>query len=270
VASGEGLHAANTGVPASFTIKLMSDKGHGKKAKHDKSGGGTVDHTPADWTPVDSGRFIYVWIANKDQIFIAEVTTNDDKEDGDRWPSLTATYMSDFPGEYLVYVEEVLLSEHGEGRPIVGSPFSLTITTDDSDGSAPTAPTLDVESLPVCGSQNDTRNDIADTFWRPGTWLSANVASHLHGVTRNGWVFQPKTCIFNTFSYDDLMLLASSEEPTWVLVLGGSVQRGLFLTLVDMVLAQGQKENMGTSTVQKCWGYADIRVGNLRLTYQVW
>ncbi|CAM9778424.1 unnamed protein product [Scytosiphon promiscuus] len=129
-------------------------------------------------------------------------------------------------------------------------------------------PTLDVDSLPVCGSEEDTCDDIADTFWRPGTWLSANVASPRHGVTRNGWVFQPKNCVFDAFSYEDLMLLAGLEEPTWLLVLGGSVQRGLFLTLVDMVLAQGQKDNLISSTVQKCWGYADIRVGNLRVTYQ--
>ncbi|CAM9719661.1 unnamed protein product, partial [Hapterophycus canaliculatus] len=213
-----------------------------------------------DWTPVDSDRFIYVWIAGENQIFIAEVTPN--KDDGSSGgASLTATYTSDFPGDYMVHVEEVLVSEHGEGRPIVGSPFSLTITTDDADGSAPT---LDVESLPVCDSEQDTKDDIADTFWRPGTWLSANVASPTHGVTRNGWVFQPKTCVFDAFSYDDLMLLANLEEPTWLLVLGGSVQRGLFLTLVDMVLAQGQKDDLMSSTVQKCWGYADIRLGNLR------
>lgn len=72
----------------------------------------------------------------------------------------------------------------------------------------------------------------------------------------------------DTFSYDDLMLLASQEKPTWLVVLGGSVQRGLFLTLVDMVLAQGQKDEFPTSAIQKCWGYADIRVGNLRLAYQ--
>ncbi|CAN0089336.1 unnamed protein product [Ectocarpus fasciculatus] len=175
--------------------------------------------------------------------------------------TLTATYMSDFPGDYLVYIDEVDLSRKGEGVPILGSPFSLTIAGD--------APTLDVNSLPICSSQKDFNNDIAGTFWRPGTWLSSNVASAAHGVLRNGWVFQPKSCVFDTFSYEDLMLLASLDgEPTWLLVLGGSVQRGVFLTLIDMVLAAGQKHDMSSSVLQKCWGYADVQVGNLRLTYQ--
>ncbi|CAM9430343.1 unnamed protein product, partial [Hapterophycus canaliculatus] len=207
------------------------------------------------------------------QIFIAEVTDNGAQQEGDGggMTILTATYTSDFPGDYLVHIEEVLAVEHGrgEGRPIVGSPFSLTITTDDSGGKAPTAPTLDVNSLPVCGSPEDTSTGIADTFWRPGTWLSSNVASPAHGVLRDGWVFQPKTCVYDTFSHDDLMELgALTDEPTWILILGGSVQRGVFLTLIDMVLAKGQKDDIGKSVVQKCWGYADLQIGNIRLTYQ--
>ncbi|CAN0308865.1 unnamed protein product [Ectocarpus sp. 6 AP-2014] len=157
-----------------------------------------------------------------EQIFIAEVA-----DGGSKNGTLTATYKSDFPGDFLVHIDEVETSEH------------------------------------------HANNDIADTFWRPGTWLSSNVASATHGVLRNGWVFQPKSCVFDTFSHQDLMTLASLDnEQTWLLVLGGSVQRGVFLTLVDMVLVAGQKDDIDTSTLGKCWGYADVRVGNLRLTYQ--
>lgn len=65
------------------------------------------------------------------------------------------------------------------------------------------------------------------------------------------------------------MTLASLEEQTWLLVLGDSVFRGIFLTLVDMVLGKGQKANIKQSVLQKCWGYADVQVGSLRVTYQV-
>ncbi|CAB1106329.1 unnamed protein product [Ectocarpus sp. CCAP 1310/34] len=242
-ASGDGLHKATVGRSASFTIQLVGDQ---------------LGSLP-DWKPNSSTRFIYVWIANKDQdeILIAEVA-----DGGSKNGTLTATYKSDFPGDYLVYIDEVESSKKDEGVPILGSPFSLTIAGD--------APTLDVNSLPVCSTHEDTNKDIPDTFWRSGTWLSSNVASAAHGVMRNGWVFQPKSCVFDTFSYEDLMLLASLDgEPTWLLVLGGSVQRGVFLTLIDMVLAAGQKHDIQSSVVQKCWGYADVRVGNLRLTYQV-
>lgn len=199
---------------------------------------------------MDDGIFLYVWIGNEYQIFIAEVVNNGDG-------TLTATYKSAFSGEYLVYVESVLVKNHDEGIPIKGSPFSLTISGDRD---------TDIDDLPVCETGD---RDIADYFWKTGTWISSNLASAKHGVTRDGWVFQPKTCVHDTFSYDDLMLLASLSEPTWLLVLGGSVQRGLYLTLVDMILAQGQKDNFGTSSIQKCWGYADVTVGNLRVTYQV-
>ena len=232
-ASGEGLYAATVGVPASFTIHLVGDFG-----------------TPplGQWN-ADGHHFVYVWIANANQIFIAEVVDNGDG-------TLTATYESSFPGQYAVHIEEVVLSNHDEGLPLVGSPFALTVSGDSA---------LDVNSLPVCGTQQE---DTKNAFWRPGTWVSSNIASAKHGVARDGWVFQPKSCVYDMFSYEDLMLSAGLEEPTWLLVLGGSVQRGVFLTLVDMVLARGQKDDMDTSILAKCWGYAEIRVGNLRLTYQ--
>lgn len=238
-ADGEGLYQATTGEQASFTIRLVETKG------------ATQPRTLV--RNVRGSPFIYVRIANDDQVFIAEV---EDNENG----TMTATYGSDFPGQYQVYIEEVDLSEkkcQSRGRPIAGSPFQLTI-------SGPS--TLDVDALPVCGTEEE---DIDSTFWRPGSWVSSNIASAENGVLRNGWVFQPRTCVYDTFSFEDLLMLASLEEPTWLVVLGGSVQRGVFLTLVDMVLAQGQKDDIGASAIQKCWGYADIRVGNLRLTYQV-
>lgn len=149
-------------------------------------------------------------------------------------------------------------TRHDEGQPIAGSPFSLVVTG---------SPTLDVNNLPLCST--DQEGGVKKSFWRPGTWLSSTLASGAHGVTRNGWVFQPKSCVYDAFSYEDLMLLASLEDETWILVVGGSVQRGLFLTLVDMALAKGQKSNLSQSVLQKCWGYANVRIGNLRLTYQV-
>ncbi|CAM9874426.1 unnamed protein product, partial [Ectocarpus fasciculatus] len=240
---GSGLHKATVGIPASFAIQLVGDNA---------STGGSV---LPDWEPNSSDRFIYVWISNKDQIFTAEVFG-----DGSSNGRLTATYTSDFPGDYLMYIEEVHTSEHGEGLPILGSPFSLTVEGD--------SPTMDVNSLPVCSSQGDAKKDIGDTYWRPGTWLSSHVASAAHGVMRNGWVFQPRSCVFDTFSYEDLMLLASLDEPTWLLILGSSIQRGVFHSLVDMVLAQGQKDDFSYSIVKKCWGYVNLRIGSLRLTYQ--
>ena len=171
-------------------------------------------------------------------------------------PRLIAVYRPPLPLHPSTNPVEV--ARHDEGRPIAGSPFSLTITGDS---------TLDVDELSLCGADED--EDIEESFWRPGTWLSSRLASADHGVIRNGWVFQPKTCVYDTFTHEDLMLLASLEEDTLILVIGSSVQRGVFLTLVDMALAQGQKDDISRSVVEKCWGYASVRVGSLRLAYQV-
>ena len=233
-ATGSGLHDANVGQPASFTIQLYPQDG---------------DPPSSSWN-VQSGTFIYVWIASEEHILIADVVNNGDG-------TLTATYESSFPGEYLITIEAVIYDNHDEGMPIKGSPFALTIAGE---------PAIDIDALPTCSAEDES---VAEGFWKPGTWVSSSIASSKHGVTRDGWVFQPKNCVHDTFSYDDLMLLASLSEPTWLLVLGGSIQRGVFLTLVDMILAQGQKDDMRTSIIDKCWGYADVTVGNLRVTYQV-
>ena len=233
-AHGRGLHQATVGAPASFTIVLAAED----------------DAQPHDLWNTDSTLFMYVWIANADQIFIAEVMNNFDG-------TLTASYESSFPGKYYVHIEVVMHKRRDEGVPVTGSPFELKIKG---------KPNINLETLPVCGT--DDEEDISSTFWRTGTWVSSNIASPTHGVMRDGWVFQPKTCVHDTFSYEDIMLLASLQQPTWILILGGSVQRGVFLTLVDMALAQGQKDELSSSALGKCWGYADIRIGNLRLTYQ--
>ncbi|CAM9867264.1 unnamed protein product, partial [Hapterophycus canaliculatus] len=62
-------------------------------------------------------------------VFSAAVEDNGDG-------TLTATYESPFPGEYLVFIQEIDMREPspknrkgiaGRGRPIRGSPFSLNI-----------------------------------------------------------------------------------------------------------------------------------------------
>lgn len=234
-------------------------------ATDDIDGGEGAPEIPeGEWDyNVDKKRFVYVWVAGEDSVFVAEVVNNFDG-------TLTATYEAPFPGSYLVHVEDVDLrikdDKFQRGRPIAGSPFSLTVSG---------GPAVRVDDLPVCGSGSHTNGgdseeaEVAAEYWRAGSWVSSNLASPKHGVLRDGWVFQPKDCAYEAFSYDDLMLLAGQEEPTWLLALGNSILRGVFLTLVDMALAKGQKDAFPTSVLAKCWGFSDVRIGNLRLTYQV-
>lgn len=66
VARGKGLHEATTGVTTSFSIQLVGEEGRNNRKKSGRVRGGAS--SPADWKPVDSSRFIYVWIASKDQV----------------------------------------------------------------------------------------------------------------------------------------------------------------------------------------------------------
>lgn len=136
-------------------------------------------------------------------MFAAEVVNNDNG-------TLTATYVSDFPGQYVVYIEEIDMSRRRLERahPLVGTPFNLLISGEE---------TLDVNNLTPC---NDLDNSTSADFWRSGTWLSSRVASAQHGTLRNGWVFQPKNCIHEAYTYDDLMVVAALEETTWIVILG--------------------------------------------------
>lgn len=230
-----------TGQDAKFTIVLGNDHG-------------TEPPIPGPWN-LEAGRFVYVWIANKDQMLAAEVENN---RDG----TLTATYASDFPGTYNMYIEDVRFvkggSQFSKVQPIRGSPFTLTISGNR---------TIDINALPICDSEQDAPPSSFSSFWRTGTWISSTLAKH--GVGRTGWVFQPKHCSYNTFSFEDLMMLAALEEPTWLLFVGTSVQRGVFLAIVDMLLSKGQKDNFPSSALQKCWGWSDFRIGSLRVSYQV-
>eukprot|EP00903_Cladosiphon_okamuranus_P014398 g13366.t1 len=288
-ADGPGLSAASTGVPTSFTIRLAGSGGDGHSNNTNRSDNaqaeeqagngattrladtethGAPEIPEGEWDyNVDKKRFVYVWVAGEDSVFVAEVENNSDG-------TLTATYEASFPGDYLVHVEDVDLRIKGDdfrrGRPIIGSPFPLTVSGE---------PAVRVDDLPVCGSgsgSSSTGNgdgnrgeaELASEYWRAGSWVSWNLASPKHGVLRDGWVFQPKDCAYEAFSYEDLMVLASLKEPTWLLALGNSILRGVFLTLVDMALSKGQKDALSTSVLAKCWGFSDVRIGNLRLTYQ--
>lgn len=261
---GSSSSSAGAQNPAAARLAATDEHDDGNEQQQQPSDRSAPTGPPdGEWDyNVDKKRFIYVWVAGEDHVFVAAVENNLDG-------TLTATYESPFPGDYLVHVEDVDLRVKddvlGRGRPIVGSPFSLTVTGE---------PAVLVDDLPACGSsssEEEEEEDLASAYWRTGSWVSSNVASPRHGVLRDGWVFQPReACAYEAFSYDDLMVLAGLEEPTWLLALGNSILRGVFLTLVDMALARGQKDAFATSALAKCWGFSDIRIGNLRLTYQVW
>ena len=86
------------------------------------------------------------------------------------------------------------------------------------------------------------------------------------GKMRNGWTFEPDRCSLETFSYDDIQ--TASKEPLSIVVIGTSQDRGVFLSMVDMVLKGEEKRDIAASEIAKCWGRINVRLNNLELTFQ--
>jgi hypothetical protein len=72
-------------------------------------------------------------------------------------------------------------------------------------------------------------------------------------------------CKLETF---DTQSLRSLPEKKSIYILGRSVERGIFLSLVDIMLKEHEKRFLKRSIIDKCWGRASITKGNMRVVYQ--
>lgn len=85
---------------------------------------------------------------------------------------------------------------------------------------------------------------------------------------RWGYTFRPtEGCYYDNWTSQELAAYATTPttEKKWLLILGSSKIRGVFLSAVDHLIKGigGQFEG-----IQKCWGRMDVEVGHLRITYQ--
>ncbi|XP_071849911.1 uncharacterized protein [Apostichopus japonicus] len=167
------------------------------------------------------------------------------------------TYIPEFPGKYDLFVEAISRKSQTQ---LPGSPFKLVV-----DG-----PSINEEErrkkadqLPSCQTLPQT-----DLSWLEGHWVTRDLAGEKRGTLRSGWVLQPNRCTIDIFTKDDLKLAASSPTLKTILVLGRSTERGVFLSLVDILLERQEKVNITRSMLWKCWGFMEVRVGNLRFIYQ--
>jgi len=99
-----------------------------------------------------------------------------------------------------------------------------------------------------------------------GDWLGPDF--DLHEQVRSGWSFLPSprmNCKLETFTKE--MLQAIPEKKS-IYILGRSVERGVFLSLVDMLLDFKEAEKLKDSVINKCWGRASVSKGNLEMMYQ--
>ncbi|KAL3800146.1 hypothetical protein HJC23_001067 [Cyclotella cryptica] len=122
-----------------------------------------------------------------------------------------------------------------------------------------------MKTLPSC--QTVDRMDLY-TNW-DGSWVGPDMSSH-EARLRNGWFFLPHeemNCKIDTFTQDDFRYLPEEKS---IYILGNSKERGIFLSLVDLLLTSDEKKEIQESIISKCWGRAFVRKSNLKVMYQDW
>ncbi|KAI9033183.1 hypothetical protein DFJ74DRAFT_156942 [Hyaloraphidium curvatum] len=103
-----------------------------------------------------------------------------------------------------------------------------------------------------------------------GLWLrcGSTFSAGIRNCLRWGWVFEPSDCHYEIWSHGDLkrkFFSNSKAGKRWIVFLGDSVMRGVFLSAVDLLLNTTGGE---LHTIAKCWGRLDVEWGRIRLTYQ--
>ena len=126
----------------------------------------------------------------------------------------------------------------------------------------------------------DLASTDAYSTWQ-GTWVGPQfrraVPQLLPNALRTGWSFHPSAamggegCRIETFSREELLSVPPKPDErreTHIYVVGTSVMRGVYHSLLDLLLPQSDKQAFLASMLKKCWGRSDLKKGNLRLTYQ--
>ena len=164
------------------------------------------------------------------------------------------------PGQYNVLVHEIDIS-HGK-TPLIQPPYPFLIT-ELAIGAGMSMLKDRILKMPPC--QIQIRNNIY-SHWE-GDWLGPNI--QLENSIRTGWTFLPSSqmgCKLETF--DSQVLRSLLPEKKSIYILGRSIERGVFLSLADIMLEEHEKEHLSQSIISKCWGRAAITKGNLKLVYQ--
>ncbi|KAL7490037.1 hypothetical protein ACHAW6_015764 [Cyclotella cf. meneghiniana] len=170
-----------------------------------------------------------------------------------------------FSGKYQVIVHE--LPQEPVGRVVtVPFPTEYFDVTNKPGFLGPWGLIIDrMKMLPPC--QNVNRMDVY-TAW-DGSWIGPGMVSP-EGTLRNGWFFLPSEqmdCKIETFHEEDFKLV---HDERGIYILGNSKERGIFLSLVDILLDDEEKKEIEESVISKCWGRASVQKYNLKVMYQDW
>jgi len=169
-----------------------------------------------------------------------------------------------FPGQYEVLVHEINKS-YGDATPLIQPPYPIFINEGPQAGGAGLSMLEDrIQNMPPCQTVQDRTNIYS--HW-DGDWIGPDF--QLTESLRTGWSFLPSSetmnCKLETF---DNQAIRSIPEKTSIYIVGRSVERGIFLSLVDMMLDKMEKKMLKKSIIGKCWGRASVTKGNLQVMYQ--
>ena len=136
----------------------------------------------------------------------------------------------------------------------------------------------------------------SDSCFGAGRWVRCSAAGiHPQNCLRDGWVFVPLNCKYSVVSPIEIMQLVASirpqeSRPLWIAMLGSSIERETIHNLLDLVggvradpesddlvrdkdkveiksVREGNGVGRGQGSIMNCWGWADIQLGSLRLSY---
>jgi len=103
-----------------------------------------------------------------------------------------------------------------------------------------------------------------------GRWMQIPKASECNfGCARDRWYYVSTNCHWHVHSpreIHEMTRFLPPTEPLWLVMVGTSITRGSFQSLVDSLvpeaweLTAGEKNVPGVGTSVKCWGWLDFRL----------
>ena len=226
---------------------------------------------------------LLVWFRAEHAVFSAPAiaTTQADAAMG----RLTVRFKPMDSGEYDLHVAymnttRTRAGNHGTTSSVVrvpGGPWRLWVHDQSNTSFFPPAARLHLPAEHCDGNFPHER----------GRWVrcSAMPVTHRHvPCLRDGWLWIAEHCWYAAFQPASV-LAARAGRPLWAVFLGGSVMRGSMHTLVDLVAGVRDRpgnnnsvrsdvfkasasDEPGRGSMTKCWGWFDVAVGGLRLSFQ--
>merc|ERR1712216_431375 len=109
-----------------------------------------------------------------------------------------------------------------------------------------------MQTMPPCQTVS---NPHVYSHW-DGDWLGPGL--RMEDSIRTGWGFLPSpsmNCKVETFSRELIEAIPTKKK---IFILGRSVERGVFFSLMDVMLDGKEKAMVGESELAKCWGRASV------------